>query len=218
MVSYEVLVKGFGARTSIYLHGRGLNMDKKTKTGPKIAEIAVKIVALLEPLSPEDRLKVINGSLTMLGETLIDGAFQPAKPPGGEANKLDQNFPGLSPKGTTWAKQNGLTMTQLERVFDITPEGVSVIAAVGKGKREQTHNAYVLMGVSLLLGSGDTTFDDKAARKLCEDLGCLDIPNHAKYLGEKGNELAGSKDAGWKVTAPGLKHGAELVKQLTKEE
>jgi hypothetical protein len=32
---------------------------------------------------------------------------------------------------------------------------------------------------------------------------------------DKGNKIAGSKDAGWKLTAPGLVHGATLIKEVT---
>ena len=107
----------------------------------------------------------------------------------------------------------GLTLAQVERVFDISNQGVTVIAseAPGKNDKQRTHNVYVLQGLSRLLASGEATFDDKDARKLCEDLGCYNKPNHALYMGDKGNLLTGSKGGGWKLTAPGLKHGAELV-------
>ncbi len=49
-------------------------VDRKTKTAPQIAEIARKIVALLEPLSSEDRQKAVNGALVMLGEGSRDTA------------------------------------------------------------------------------------------------------------------------------------------------
>jgi hypothetical protein len=63
------------------------------------------------------------------------------------------------------------------------------------------------------LTTGDATFDDKAARQLCDDLGCYDSANHSVFMGDKGNLLTGSKKLGWKLTAPGLKHGANLIKQ-----
>src|SRR5690348_2184971 len=89
-------------------------MEKKTQAGSKIAEIARRVVALLEPLSSEDRHKVINGSLTLLGETSRDGASS-----GGDSGvhgqdtgirgKGDHNVEGISPKAQTWLRQNGLT-------------------------------------------------------------------------------------------------------------
>jgi hypothetical protein len=192
----------------------------KTKVGPKIAEIASKVFALLEPLASEDRQKVVKASLTLLGEASTDrtqnGGASRSESGGGAAS---QSIDGLSARATSWMKQHGLTVDQIERVFDITSDGVTVIAsdASGKSAREKVHNAYVLQGLSRLLASGDATFDDKSARKVCEDLGCYDKNNHSTYMGDKGNLLAGSKEKGWKLTAPGLKHGAELVKQLTTE-
>lgn len=195
-------------------------MDKKTKTAPEIAEIAQKIVALLEPLTSEDRQKAINASLVMLGEAStsrapVSGAS--GSPAGTGA--ADPTLIGLSPRGATWIKQNGLMLAQVERVFDISNQGVTVIAskAPGKNDKQKTHNTYVLLGVSRLLASGEATFEDKAARKVCEELGCYDSANHSVYMRDKGNLIAGSKKKGWKLTAPGLKHGAELVKELTKE-
>ncbi len=194
-------------------------MDKKTKAAPKIAEIAGKIVALLEPLSSEDRQKAIKASLVMLGEASTAGAQAGGASGSPAGTSADPTLIGLSPRGTTWIKQNGLTLAQVEQVFDISNQGVNVIAqkAPGKNRKEQTRNAYVLLGLSRLLASGDATFDDKNARKVCDDLGCYDKTNHAAYMSDKGNVLTGSKGSGWKLTAPGLKHGAELVKQLTNE-
>jgi hypothetical protein len=200
-------------------------MDKKAKAGSEIAAIAAKIVALLDPLSSEDRHKAVSGSLTLLGESStgrIPAVATPGSPsqPAADSGKHDQNMGGLPAKGASWAKQNGLSMAQIERVFDITSLGASVIAGQvpGKGKSEQTRNAYVLQGLSCLLASGDPTFTDKDARKTCEELGCYDPTNHAKHMSAKGNLLSGTKGSAWKLTAPGLKHGADLVKQLTKEE
>lgn len=199
-------------------------MDKKIKAGSKTAEITGKVVALLEPLSSEDRQRVITASLTLLGEVLTgrapgSGASGPAGQSAGESSKADQNSGDLPVKAKSWLRQTGLTMTQLEQVFNITSDGVTVIASEvpGKNKKEQTHNAYVLQGLSQLLASGDASFDDKSARQLCEDSGCYDANNHSTYMNDKRNVLTGSKKTGWKLTAPGLKHGANLVKQLTKE-
>jgi hypothetical protein len=198
---------------------------KKTKAVSKLAEIAGKIVTLLEPLSPEDRQNVINGSLTLLGDAPTggapaSGASASAGQASGGINEPDHGRNSLPAKATTWLKQNNLTLAQIERVFDITPEGVTVIASEvpGANDKTKTHNGYVLQGISRLLASGEPTFDDNAARKVCQDLGCFNRPNHATYMSDKGNVVTGSKSNGWKLTAPGLKHGAELVKELTKEE
>jgi hypothetical protein len=190
-------------------------MENKKKAAPKIAQIAGKIVSLLESLSSEDRHKAINGALVLLGESQHSNFGGSGGSGGPGAPELD----GLHAKGSGWMKQHGLTAAQIERAFDITREGITVIAdPPGKDKKEKTRNAYVLQGMSKYLFSGDSAFDDKSARQLCADLGCYDDKNHATYMKDKGNVLAGSKATGWKLTAPGLKHAADLVKELTKEE
>src|SRR2546428_12197047 len=102
-------------------------MDKKTKAGPKIAEIAGKIVALLEPLSSDDRQKVINGSLTLLGEASSGGA-----PPSGASGsagraaggggKPPEKLGGPFGRGKKWVKQKGRNQDPNEKVVDITSD------------------------------------------------------------------------------------------------
>jgi hypothetical protein len=199
-------------------------MEKKTQAGSKIAEITGKVVALLEPLSSEDRQKVINASLTLLGETSTGGrASGGGSGVNGQGRDLngkgDHNLEGISAKAQNWMKQNQLTMAQLERLFDVGADGTTVIASEvpGKNGKEKTINAYVLQGVSRFLASGESAFDDQHARKVCEHFGCYDRANHARTLNEKGNLFTGAKGTGWKITAPGLQRGADLIKQLTKE-
>lgn len=187
-------------------------MSDESKTEFDITDITVKVVGLLRSLGPEDRERVFLASRTLLGMT---AAQPPANDP--ESNSGADSQPStLSMKARAWIKQNDLTIEQIEHVFHMTSDDVSVIVAsiVGNGKREQTYNTYVLLGIARLLASGEASFDDKSARNLCEQLGCSDKANHAKYMDEVGNLLVGSKEKGWKLTAPGLKHGANLVRQL----
>ena len=55
-------------------------------------------------------------------------------------------------------------------------------------------------------------FDDAEARRVCEAAVCLDAKNHSTYMKEIGKLAAGSKEKGWTLTAPGLKHAATLIK------
>lgn len=86
----------------------------------------------------------------------------------------------------------------------------------GKSDREKTINAYILTGVGHFLATGSTDFADSAARKTCTDAGCYGKGNHATYLKAKGSSFTGTKDSGWKLTSPGLKAGADLIKGITK--
>jgi hypothetical protein len=191
-------------------------------TTAKITDITMKIVKLLTPLDSDGRKKVIKASLTLLGEAALElenGGTGSAAETGTEGARSDAGELGLSAKADAWIRQNGLTKAQLEEVFEIDGENTTLIAhnVPGKSKKEQTIAAYIIQGIVKLLGTGEPTFDDKSARKICEDLGCYNAPNHALYVDSIGNSVTGSKDKGWKLTAPGLKKGAELVKEMTTE-
>ena len=105
---------------------------------------------------------------------------------------------------------------QLSQVFHVTDEKADVIASdmPGKNKKDQALNAYVLAGIAQLLSTGEPTFTDKEARALCTSAGCYDQNNHSATLKDKGNWFTGTKEKGWTLTAPGLKHGATLIKSL----
>ena len=175
-------------------------------------DIVGKIVKMLTPLTPEEKERVVNASLMLLGE--MDITTKIGKK-GGSGNNENSDWPV---RAKTWIKQNNLSMEELQQVFLVIEGGVEVIASEipGKGKREKTYNAYILIGVAKLLATGEPSFDEKSARAFCKSSGCLDVANHALYLKEKGNYFTGVKDKGWILTAPGLKQGALLVKGLNK--
>lgn len=87
----------------------------------------------------------------------------------------------------------------------------------GRSNRDKVRNAYILTGVAQFLRTAETSFDDKAARKLCEESGFYDHTNHSKYL-KGGNEFTGTSKKGWKLTSPGLKAAAALIIELSKGE
>jgi len=173
----------------------------------KTAEVVSKFVDLLDPLSPEDRQKVVSAGLTLLGEPQV------AKAQGGQSSRDDS---GLPSKAQIWAKQNNVGEDALNQVFHIANGAAEVIASdvPGKSKKEQVFNCYLLTGIAALVSTGDTSFDDQSARTLCQSAGCYDKTNHATYMKDKSNDLAGNKDRGWSLTNPGLKSGAALVKQI----
>ena len=112
-------------------------------------------------------------------------------------------------------KQYGVSSEQAESVFDFRDNDTFAILGVpGASMREQTLNMYVLTGLGTFLATGGRHFNDALARAYCEEHSCLDGPNHSKTLGVKHPEFSGDKGNGWTVTVPGLKRGAELVKQV----
>lgn len=169
-------------------------------------DVLARLVELLSPLTPEARSRLMRAAMVLLGE-------EPVSPVAAieEANLL----PGLPPKASAWMRQNGLSAEQLQQVFHIEGGTASVIAALpGRNKKEQTYSAYIMSGIGQLLITGEPFFDDKMARTLCERSGCYDSANHSSHLNNRGNEFTGSKDKGWTLTVPGLKRGADLIKQM----
>lgn len=180
-------------------------MGQKTLT-----QAVTNIVQELEEFSSEDRHRIIQASITLLGEGPIGFA-----PDEAGIESIQDRRNELPAKARTWMKQNALTSEQINQVFHFGEEGSEIIVSIpGANKKEQVRNAYVLCGIAKLLASGETKFDDKSARQICEAGGFFDGTNHTKYM--KGNEFAGSRAKGWVLTAPGLKAGASLVSQLSK--
>jgi hypothetical protein len=175
-----------------------------------------KIVEILSPLSPEERRRVIGASLTLLGDTPSDSSVTGPSP----QRQMGEEAGALPSRAQVWMNQNGLSMDDLQQVCHIADGAVEVIASEmpGKNDKEKTYSAYILIGVANLLASGSPAFDDKSARALCKTSGCFTGGNHATHLGARGNEFTGSKEKGWTLTAPGLKRGAELIKELSHRE
>jgi hypothetical protein len=183
-------------------------MDKTNVT-----DATVKMVTLLEPLDVELRRRVIHAALTLLGDDSPPKLESPEKGKG--STPLAGNFPR---RAEAWMRQSGLTEDEINQIFHVDGDHVEVVASgvAGKTNKERTLNAYLLAGITRLLGSGEASFDDRAARALCSELGCYDHTNHATYLKNKGNAMAGSKDSGWKLTSPGFAQAANLVREMAK--
>jgi hypothetical protein len=178
-------------------------------TNEESVEISGKLVGLLGPLASDDRARLIKAALILLGEQAPNTSnINP------DANSADAS--GYAPKTQIWMRKHGITAEQLSHVFHIRDGYAEVIAGAipGGSKKVQTLNAYILTGIGRLLTTGEPAFDDKSARALCESAGCYDQPNHSRALGDKGDKLSGTKEKGWILTAPGLKHGADLIKEL----
>jgi hypothetical protein len=186
-------------------------------TKPDLPAIATEIYKLLEPHEPDVRERAIKAAMVMLGGNLQITA--PDKPLSPEVPEEDADGPLLASKVKTWMRAHGITREQLGHVFHLDGGACEVLPseAPGKNGKERTINAYVMTGISAFLQTGETRFDDKTARDACKAMGCFNEGNHAYYLKGRGNVLGGSKDAGWLLTGPGLKLGAELIKGLARK-
>ncbi|MCC7432017.1 hypothetical protein IT412_00670 [Candidatus Peregrinibacteria bacterium] len=179
-----------------------------------VTEVAAEIVKLLTPLDSENRQRAVSAAMILVGEKSLN-ISQPSQQ-NTHYNTVNDSL--INNKAVAWMDQNQLTLDNLQEIFQIEPEKIEVIASdvPGKNKKEKTLNSYVLTGISKFISTGDSSFDDKLARELCTVMACYDNTNHAAYMKGKGNELAGSKDTGWKLTAPGLKKGAQIIRELLK--
>lgn len=168
------------------------------------------VVEILTPLSSEERTRVVRAALAFLGESSTAADSDSSGP---TESTID-----LQPRARAWLKQNSISAEQLQEIFHFSDGALEVIAAhlPGRNRKEQTYNAYVLTGIGQLLLTGDASFDDRAARALCEKFGCYDSANHSAHLRDKGNEFTGSKERGWTLTVPGLKRAADLIKDMSK--
>jgi len=173
-----------------------------------IVEVVGTIVDELTPFGSDERRRAVDAAMTLLGEEKI-------KPPRADVTQGDDEDLGtLSPRVKTWMRQNNLSMQELQQAFHIENGLAEIIAEIpGKNNKEKVRNAYILTGVSNFILAGEQKFDDTTARALCERVGIYDSTNHSKYM-KIGNEFTGSRERGWTVTIPGLKAGANLVKEI----
>jgi hypothetical protein len=173
-----------------------------------ITSITTQLFKLLQPLESDERKRAIKATLTLLGE---EGDIEPDKP-----KKKDEEETvvesGLPAKARTWMRQNSVSDEQLSHVF----HGTDIIANVmpGTSKKEKTRSTYILTGIGQLIQTGEPQFSDETARHACKTHGCYDETNHSTTIKDRGNSFTGSKKTGWTLTTPGLKTGAELVKQI----
>lgn len=174
-------------------------------------EVTGAIVEMLSGFSGEERVRIVQAAMTLLGEAPVLASV-----PKGSSAEGASELGELPPKAKLWAKQNGITLEQLEQIFHMAGDSVEIIAPglPGKSSGEKSRNAYLLAGIAALLSTGDATFTDDTARIHCTKAGCYDKSNHSRFIKAMGNEFAGNKSKGWALTAPGLKNGATLIKEL----
>ena len=191
---------------------------------PKLLEVVTKVVEALEPFSSDERKRIIKASLTVLEEdysTPVGAApiAQPHPLPISTTEKSVGELTDVHLAAQRWMKNYNISRDELDQVFHIESGNVSVLSVElpAKNKKANTHSAYILTGIAALIGTGEPTVDDKAARALCENLGCYDLNNHSASMRDVGNILNGSKGSGYKLTAPGLKEAAALVKKITSD-
>jgi hypothetical protein len=176
-----------------------------------LIEVTSRLYELLHPLEPDERARALAAVRALLGDPPVSDR--------GEA-KSDERAPGergYGPQAARWMDQNAVSPEQVENVLHVDNGVVEIIASgiPGAGKKEQTLNCYLLVGLRELFRAGAPKFSETDAVALCQHMGCHDKSNHSVIRKGFGNSVAGNKDSGYLLPAPGLKAAAELVKTLS---
>lgn len=180
----------------------------------QLAKAMSKIIEVLNPLDSAERRRVIQAAFALLGEEPVTKASY--KTPLHESEEVgDEAVEGIAPAASAWMSKAKIMPNQLEQHLHWDTSGSKVLSLPGNATKrvDQVLHVYLMQGVASFLTAGDPSFSDKDARDLCVHFGCYDDTNHAKYVKAFGNRITGSKNSGWKLTAPGLAAVAELIKQ-----
>jgi hypothetical protein len=161
------------------------------------------VVNALKDLDSGERRRILHAAMTYFGETAEAPTTKRTV-----ANTHDGE--GVA----KWMEQYGVSSDEMDHAFDFNGGGCEIIDVPGSNKKEKTLNAYVLTGLGRFLTTGQRGFDDATARAVCEKVGCYDAPNHASTLKSPHPEFTGEKKKGYSLTNPGIRRGAELVKQI----
>lgn len=178
-----------------------------------LAQATDSVLGILQPLSPEERRKVVQAAFVLLGDDAPSLAYS-GKHKGGGAQDGSGDDSELKPQAKAWMQKNGVTMSSLELFLHVDNSEANAIElpVTDKSAGKRTTAAYLMAGLVALLKTGDPSFADDAARALCTHFGCYDKTNHSKHVKGLGNKVTGSKTGGWKLTAPGLTAIAGLIK------
>lgn len=186
-----------------------------SKKAPRLPDVVAKIYDLLEPLEAADRARVLQSVSGLLGDVPItSGTGTPTSMASGSSSTASPSGHARGAKAQAWMRKHALTDQQLETVFHFDGTGELIASPPGSTKREQTINAYLLLGAQELLANDEARFTEAAAVALCKRLGCHDNANHALTRSKFGNKVTGSKESGFALTVPGLDAAAAAIKQL----
>ncbi len=181
-----------------------------------LPEIVNDVYVLLEPLDSDNRQKVVGSVMALLGDN--PQAFTKKPSVGGyDGGGSSYGDKSLGLKAQRWMQQNHISPELLEEIFHCENGEVEFIACEvpGSGKKGQSKNCYLLAGVRSLLANDEAKFTDAEAVLLCKHVGCYDAKNHAATRSDLGNTVAGTKNSGFTLPAPGLRAAAEVIKQMS---
>lgn len=176
-------------------------------TSIQFLEIVSRVVKELNPLTPYDRARVLQNAKLVFDDSNVIAESKKEIPM--ENNTCLE----VSPVAAEWVKKYNLSEREMRSVFNISSNGVSVIASMpGRRTSEKVLEAYVLTGICSFLKLGNSDFSDRDARALCTRMGFYDSANHNKYMSFS-NYIMGSKQAGFSLTFPGLEFAVNVIRK-----
>lgn len=173
-----------------------------------------QLIKTLEPLSSDDRHRIINAALTFLGDhnATVKLTQQHQRAVGTHHAESDGDHP---PDRASRMKKHSIPVEHVDSVYHFREDGTfDIIKVPGKSKRERTLSAYAIVGLGTYLGADKKDFTDVDARKVCEDQNCYDPANHAATMREEHPAFVGDKNKGWSLTTPGIRIAAGLLKEV----
>ncbi len=146
-------------------------------------------------------------------EKSLIGEGEEGKYPTGKSTRKTQNLAG----------KIGVTEDDIEKIFDIEADSLTLVQAVGKDDKEKTKNLTLLalLGYRYFFSVGEV-LSSELKRNTVENR--IPVNNFATYLNEITPSLIrrkgkfGSKKTVYRLTALGEVEARELLKNLTKNQ
>jgi hypothetical protein len=124
---------------------------------------------------------------------------------------------GINSVALKWMRRSGLTPSVLQNIFSLGIEEIDLVAnsVPGTNKKERMHSVLLLKGIASYLGTGVARVSYEQLKEACLHYDAYDGANFSAYLKSFAAEVAGSKNAGFTLTARGLTSATELLRTMT---
>lgn len=136
-------------------------------------------------------------------------------------SEVHQELPQAQSKDSVsrFCKQHSVDVALVGEIFDLTDEVPAIIAhdLPGSTRKEKVQNLYLLAGLAMLFSTGEAKFSDEFARESCKEFGIYDSGNHSSYLKGIRQCVRFDKSEGNRLTQPGLRMAADIVKKMLDE-
>jgi hypothetical protein len=182
-----------------------------------LTDTVASLYGILEPMAPEDRDRALRAALVLVGDPMPSAAVTgPTVDGPKEPSTLASVSPMFGPTAQRWLTQNQIQVENIENLFHVSgDDAIPIFSSVpGASRREQTVNCYLLAGVRRLLATDEAIADDKEAVELCQQVRAYDKNNHTSNRKSLGAKVTGSRENGFKLTVPGLREAARLIKTM----